>query len=112
MLIFEQEQNGAGWIIRKPKDLLNRANWPIGDSPNVAQSLKKDMKIWKNGVAIADVVDPYNYTGELYDFEKVFLGVGFSTVPWGVGDIILTCFWVDDRKNEETFSQTLSSGEY
>ena len=66
----------------------------------------------ENGVAIADVVDPYNYTNELDDFEKLCLGVGFSTVPRGVGDITLTCFWVDDRKNEETFSQKLSNGEY
>ena len=80
-----------------------RETWP---------NLQKRYENLENGVAIADVVDPYNYTGELYDFEKVFLGVGLSTVPWGVGDIILTCFWVDDRKNEETFSQKLSKCEY
>ena len=60
----------------------------------------------ENGVTIADVVDPYNYTDEFDDFEKLCLGVGFSTVPWGVGDIILTCFWVMTVKTKNPFPRS------
>ena len=56
----------------------------------------------KDGVAIVDVTDPYN-------FEKVFRGEGTTEsahimLPWRLP--ILTYFCIEHIVNEGTFSQT------
>ena len=100
------ERNGAGWIVTKPKDLLNyiesdrsviRGTWP---------NFKRRYENLENGLAIADVVDLCNYM----ILRKC--SVEWQSTLGAFGDSLLTCFCVDVRQNEETFSQTYSSCEY